>query len=80
MDLTNKSISEIAYIIREDWGAKVYFGAIPYLFAMTEIDSVNDKFGCEDGKTQVLYFLSNANTYRGEIARAVKAELKKRIK
>jgi len=56
MDLTNKTISEIASIIHKDWGEKVYFGARPYLEAMEEVNDVNDRYMFEDGKTQVLYF------------------------
>jgi len=73
----NRPISEIAREIKTQWGAKIYFGAKPYLDAMLCVNSPNDTFGYEDGKTQVLYFLANASTYRGEIAKRHKAELKR---
>jgi hypothetical protein len=68
----------IAQEIRELW-TKPYFGAVPYLRAMRELTSVTDEYGCEDGETQVLYFLSNASTFRGDDARRIKAELKSMV-
>jgi hypothetical protein len=73
----NRPISEIASEIKKEWDTKIYFGAKPYLDAMLCINEPNDTFGCEDGKTQVIYFLANASTYRGEIAKRHKAELKR---
>lgn len=72
---TKRSLREIAAEIRSDW-KNVYFGAKPYLEALECLDSVDDVFGCEDGRTQVIYFLSNATTWRGEVARRIKKELK----
>jgi hypothetical protein len=77
--LKSLSVSSIARLIKQDW-AKVYFGAVPYLEAMLTLNSVNDNYGEDDGKSIVIYFLSNATTYRGETARLIKAELKQRIK
>lgn len=77
IDYSKLSLSQIAMEIYKDW-KKVYFGAVPYLQAMSCLQSVNDGYGCEDGKTQVMYFIGNANTWRGETAKAIKKELKKR--
>lgn len=75
--MTNtRPLYEIASEIRKDW-KKVYFGAVPYLDAMSTLDSINDNFMFDSGKSVVIYFLSNATTWRGETARRVKAELKK---
>jgi hypothetical protein len=71
-----RSISTIAREIRADW-TKPYFGAVPYLQAMHSLDSIDDDYYEDSGKSVVLYFLANANTWRGEKARAIKAELKK---
>jgi hypothetical protein len=73
---TTRPLHEIAREIRKDWGAKVYFGAKPYLDAMASLDSVDDNYGWDSGKTIVLYFLGNASTWRGETAKRIKAELK----
>lgn len=79
MDLKDKSISELALLIKQDW-KKVYFGAVPYLDAMRQMKDINDQFGYDDGKGIVRYFLSNATGWRGEVAKAVKEELKRRLK
>jgi len=70
-----RSIASIAREIRSDW-QKPYFGAVPYLQAMGALDSVRDPYGLDSGESIVRYFLANAGSYRGEKARAIKAELK----
>lgn len=75
-----RPLCEIAREIRSDWGSKVYFGAKPYLSAMLSLNSVDDKYGLDSGDMIVRYFLSNASTWRGEVAKRVKAELKAMIK
>lgn len=77
--MKEKSLSEIAAIIRKDW-KNVYFGAVPYLQAMATLETVKDNYGYDSGRSIVAYFLSNAGTWRGPIAREVKKELNKRIK
>lgn len=77
--LGNLNVAGIARLVEQDW-KKVYFGAVPYLQAMATMHSVNDAYGLDPGHEIILYFLSNANTWRGETARAVKAELKRRVK
>lgn len=77
-ELKIMSLSQIALLIKKYW-VKPYFGAVPYVEAMQQLMSVDSKYGCDDGKTIVLYFLSNAATWRGEVAKAVKAELKTRV-
>ena len=77
--LPTATIREIARWIREDW-KKVFYGANPYLQAMMQMEKVSDKYGWDDGESIVLYFLANASTWRGPVARLVKAELNKRIK
>ncbi len=78
VDLTLLTISQIAALIHADW-KKVYFGAVPYLDAMGTLGSVEDNYGYDSGREIVLYFLSNANGWRGDVARAVKKELKRRL-
>lgn len=74
-----RTLSEIATEVRKDWH-KVYFGATPYLDAMGTLQSVNDNYGLDDGKSIVRYFLSNATTWRGNTAKKIKAELKAMLK
>jgi len=74
-----RPIYEIALEISRDW-KKPYFGAVPYLDAMRSLNSVTDNYIYDSGKSIVLYFLSNASTWRGETAKRVKAELKAMVK
>ena len=83
-DLQTMSISAIASLISRDWRATskngVNYAAKPYLEAMLDLDDVKQNYGADSGKSIVLYFLGNATSYRGEQAKLIKAELKKRIK
>lgn len=74
-----RPLFKIAAEIRADW-KNPYFGAVPYLSAMTTMSDIREKYIYDDGKSIVLYFLSNATTWRGETARRVKAELKELCK
>jgi len=75
----NRAIWDIAEEIRKDW-TKPYFGAVPYLDAMGSLRSITDDYGADTGKSIVAYFLANAQTWKGETARRVKAELKSMLK
>jgi hypothetical protein len=70
-----RSLHAIAREIRQTW-PKVNYAAVPYLDAMGSLDSISDSYGCDDAKSIVLYFLSNAATWRGPDAKRIKAELK----
>lgn len=78
-DLKNKTISQLAYMVHRDWQEKVYFGARPYLDAMADLNDENDSYGLDSAKSIVTYFLANATTWRGPVAREVKKELKRRF-
>ena len=75
-----RPLYEIAKEFRSDWGSKIYFGAKPYLGAMLTLNSIDDMYMCDSAKTIVMYFLSNASSWRGAVAKRVKAELKQMIK
>jgi len=77
--LQEKSLSEIAVIIALNW-KNVNFGAKPYLDAMGDLEKISDNYGMDSGSSIVAYFLANAGTWKGDIARTVKAELNKRLK
>ena len=79
IQLSSLSISEIAGLISDNW-SNPYFGAQPYLSAMFSLNSVNDSYGADGGRSVVAYFLCNATRWKGPIAKAVKTELNKRIK
>ncbi|HOT87914.1 MAG TPA: hypothetical protein PLC59_04655 [Bacteroidales bacterium] len=78
-NLPQMSIAEIAALVNKYW-LKVHFAAEPYLDAMYSLNSINDSYGYDSGKSIVLYFLSNASTWKGGVAREVKKELLKRCK
>lgn len=71
----NRSIRSIALDIESEW-PKVNYAARPYLDAMLELNSINDKYYEDSAKSVILYFLSNASSFRGERAKVLKAELK----
>lgn len=83
-DYSKMTISELASVIRKDWARNsksgIYFGAKPYLEAMYSLTTVQDNYGADSGRSIVAYFLGNASTWKGEVAKAVKKELNKRIK
>jgi hypothetical protein len=54
----------------------ITIAAQPYLDAMATLCKMEDMFCYDSAKTIVLYFLSNAGTWRGETAKRIKAELK----
>ena len=76
-----RSLSTIASEIRKDWRATskngIYFGAVPYLDAMSTLDKISDNYMFDSGRSIVIYFLANAQTWKGETAKRIKAELKK---
>ena len=70
-----RAVSDIAQDIRRDW-KNVNYAAKPYLDAMMGMNSVNDDVGADSGRSVVLYFLSNASSWRGPKAKELRAELK----
>ena len=75
-----RNLNVIAQEIRKDWGAKISYAAKPYLDAMQQLESVNDSYGYDSGKSVVLYFLCNAQSWRGETAKRIKKELNAMVK
>jgi hypothetical protein len=76
---SNYTIKQIVQVIRKYW-VTVHPFAKPYLDAMECLDTINDNYIADTGRSVVIYFLSNATTFKGDIAREVKKELNKRIK
>ena len=74
VEVNHRPLWEIAREIRGDW-KKVNFGAVPYLDAMESLSSIKENFFYDSGVSVVLYFLANANSWRGETARRIKKEL-----
>lgn len=74
-----RPIHEIAREIRADW-KKVHFTAAPYLHIMDRLETINEKYFAEDARTVITYFLENVSTWKGEVARRIKAELREMCK
>lgn len=77
-----RKVSEIAQEIFADMQAQKksaragYPAAYPYLDAMLDIQDIGGMYGHDTAASVVRYFLANASTWRGEVARRIKAELK----
>lgn len=65
----------IALDILMDWKNPVY-SAVPYLHAMSELDGVGDMYGQDPASRVVNYFIGNAASWRGPVAKRIKAELR----
>jgi hypothetical protein len=72
---TVRPLHVIARDIYQAW-PKVNYAAKPYLEAMRDLSSINDRYGYDDARSIVLYFLSNAASFRGDSAKILKLELK----
>jgi len=80
-----RPLNVIAREIRQNWkrsvsGTDLYFGAVPYLDAMSTLNSINDNYIMDSGRSIVAYFLGNASTWRGETAKRIKKELNEMLK
>jgi len=74
-----RSLSDIALSIRKDW-KPINFAAKPYLDAMASLDDIDQNYGMDSRTSIVLYFLCNATSWHGPIARQIKKELRNMIK
>lgn len=74
-----RPIHKIAAEIRQEW-KNVYFGAEPYLLAMSTLSDMSDRYGYESARTIIQYFLANAGGWRGDTARRIKNELREMTK
>jgi hypothetical protein len=81
----SRKIQEISYEICDllfegVWKRASATAAIPYLNAMTELDTLDEMYHQDSARSIVLYFLSNATSWRGDAARRIKAELREMLK
>ena len=80
---TNMPVRPLHIIAREiykDWNPRVHCTAAPCLSAMLGLTTITDRYGCDEGKSIVAYFLCNASSWKGEVARRVKKELNDLLK
>lgn len=74
-----RHIYEIATDIKNDW-KKVSFAARPYLDAMLTLDKITDSYMYDSARSILTYFLCNATSWRGEVAKRIKAEIRQIMK
>lgn len=76
-----RTFATIAKEIKRVW-SKPYFGAVPYLDALAQVNSTDKDayYLFEKVGDIVPYLLANMSTFRGEDAKRLKAELKEMIK
>ena len=77
--MQNLKINQIAALIQQNW-TPVNYAAAPYLEAMFELADIDDPYFCDNGRGNVARFVCNAGSWRGDVAREVKAELRRRLK
>ncbi len=82
---TTRPLYEIAREIRQNWkksisGTDLNYAAKPYLEAMETLNSIDDRYIMDSGKSIVAYFLSNASSWRDDKAKAIKKELNSMLK
>jgi len=75
----SRKLSDIAVEIRKDWRPP-NFAAVPYINALAQLSLVSDKFGADTGRSLIIYFLSNAASWKGLVARKIKKELNAMLK
>ena len=75
-----RTLSAIAREINSDWTSSSRKHAAPYISAMLVLRTLDDAYYHDDARSIVLYFLSNASTWRGPVARRVKKELNDMLK
>jgi hypothetical protein len=83
VEVAPRPLSVIAAEIAADW-RPVWFGAVPYVRAMLELDSTVNTlrstfYGADRADEIVQRFLGNAGTWKGDTARRIKAELRARL-
>jgi hypothetical protein len=74
-----RTLSAIARDIYRDW-KPVNYAAAPYLDAMSSLGAMDDSYYYDSARSVVSYFLANAGTWRGPVAKQIKSELKTMLK
>ena len=74
-----RCLCAIARDVQKYW-PNVYYGARPYLDAMMCLEFITDMYGQDSAESVVVYFLSNARSWRGPDAQRIKAELNGMLK
>lgn len=74
-------LRELAPLIAAGGQGKSWYAyAQPYVEALYSLDTVEDNYYQDSGKSIVNYTLANLSYWRGDTAKAVKAQLKAHLK
>jgi hypothetical protein len=73
-----RPLHKIAREISASWPNPNY-AAAPYIEAMGRLNLITDSYGHDTAKGVVVYFLSNAGSWRGDTAKRIKAELRRMV-
>lgn len=83
IDLSHCDISAIAWRVIRDHKVRARplpFACVPYLDAMRKCTDITETYGVESVQGIVLRFLGNFTSARGDVSKAVREELKKRLR
>jgi len=69
----------IASDIRANW-PRPGLAALPYIHALRHLNRADEMYGADSALSIIAYFLSNARTWRGPAATAIKNELRDILK
>lgn len=75
----DRKLSDIAKDVYADW-KRVAPEAEAYLDPMSTLNTLEDEYGADSAASVVAYFLSNAKSWHGDKAKAIKAELNAMLK
>ena len=76
-----RPLSEIAYEIADECSGKAWYApAEAYVTPLQSLTTITDSYFADSAESIVAYALSNLTSWRGEKAKAVKAELKMHLK
>jgi hypothetical protein len=73
--MNNPTPAEIVAAIRADW-AKPSYAAVPYLDALANLQSWDARYMYDTARGLAAYLLANLGSYRGPVAKSVKATLR----
>jgi hypothetical protein len=80
-NLATRTLSEIAHDIESDCAGKSwYIYAEAYVTPMKSLTTIHDSFYADSASSVVSYALANLGSWRGDKARAIKAELNAMLK
>jgi len=70
-----RPLYEIADEIRKDWRPMPEYAHV-HFEAFECATSVDEMYMCDSVKSEICYFLGSAQTWKGEVAKRIKLELK----